>query len=148
MHLLIFCLVAGDQDSYELVWSTVIIILKHFNIHFSTGMAICMCVVTSCSLHSLIKVLSLPDRAVLKDAGSIEQLQFKVVQGLLLMLERQYPDQSGLMFGKIISVLAQSRNYAEDCHKFIVTNMFTGCYMERFHSVPILFELFSANVSP
>ncbi|CAG5131892.1 unnamed protein product [Candidula unifasciata] len=86
----------------------------------------------------------MPDRAQLDEPDCIEQLHFKTAQCLLLLLKRHYPDNSGIIFSRIISLLTLSRNNEEDCRKFIMTDMFTGTYKERFHSVPILFELFNA----
>ncbi|BFZ05222.1 hypothetical protein BsWGS_08261 [Bradybaena similaris] len=85
-----------------------------------------------------------PDRVKLDEPDCTEQLHFKMVQCLLLLLKRHYPDTNGVMFGKIISILTLSRNYEIDCRKFIMSDMLTGTYKERFHNFPILFELLNA----
>ncbi|BFZ16078.1 hypothetical protein BsWGS_19117 [Bradybaena similaris] len=87
------------------------------------------------------------DRATVEDPLAIEQLQFKVVQGLLLLLRRHRPHQEHQLFARVMSVLALTRVHTECCHKFVRAHMVSGSYVESLNNSPIIIEFLHAHLN-
>lgn len=85
-----------------------------------------------------------PDRANFTRHDFIETTHFKMIQCLLLLLRRRFPEHHGKVYAKIISFLTSVRSVALECKK-----LWDELGLDRYEEVsskPILAELFKGNI--
>ncbi|CAL1545954.1 unnamed protein product [Lymnaea stagnalis] len=85
-----------------------------------------------------------PDRANLMRHDFIETTHLKIMQCLLLLLRRHFPENHGKVYAKVISFLTSVRSIALECRR-----MWDELGLDRYEEVsskPILAELFKGNI--
>ena len=85
------------------------------------------------------------DRVELEQRSVVEHLHQKMVQCLLLQLQRDFPTNHGPMLANIISFFTSMRTIDQECRE-TMRRIGLKDY-SSFQSRPILIELFCGNIS-